>query len=326
MPIRQQDELTNPLVSVIIPSLNAGPAFTELLEKLNDQTLRPHEIIVVDSSSEDGTLELAHQAGAKTINVLRSEFDHGGTRNFAASNAIGDILVFMTQDAVPCNERMLEALVAPIVADASVSSAYARQVAYPQASLPERLAREGNYPQQSTIKSKADVERLGIKTFFCSNVCSAIRRDVFNEMGRFPAPVIFNEDLFMAAKCIMEGGYKVAYAADAAVYHSHDYTIRQQFRRYFDNGVSMRMNEWILRYSAVGRAGTGLLRKQLSGLWAGRSWYLIPKLILETAAKLVGYKLGQHYHRLPKALCRRFSMHKQIWLSLETRQERSLGQ
>ncbi|MFX3632150.1 MAG: glycosyltransferase family 2 protein [Candidatus Pristimantibacillus sp.] len=305
-------------ISVIIPTLNAGSEFAGLLERLHKQTLLPHEIIIIDSASDDGTVELARSAGAKVLNVLRSEFDHGGTRNMAAGQASGNILVFMTQDALPYNEFLLQALVEPLLTDEQTAYAYARQIAYPDANAIERLAREVNYPLQSSVKSREDVPNLGIKTFFCSNVCSAIRRDIFNDMGRFTAPVIFNEDLFMAAKCILDGGYKVAYAAEASVYHSHQYSVKQQFKRYFDNGVSMRLNEWITQYSAVGKAGSNLVRTQLNGLIKQRQWVLIPRLIIESAAKLLGYKLGLNYRKLPVSLRLRFSMHRLIWTHLDS--------
>lgn len=306
-------------VSVIIPTLNAGAAFAELLRLLRAQTLLPYEIIVIDSSSNDDTAEIARRAGAKVLTVLRSEFDHGGTRNLAASQATGDILLFMTQDALPCNEQLIKQLLAPFDQDEHIVYAYARQVAYPEANTIERLAREHNYPNRSRIKSQQDIEQMGLKAFFCSNVCAAIRRSTFHDMGRFAAPVIFNEDLFMSATCMLRG-YKIAYTAEAMVYHSHDYSASQQFKRYFDNGVSMRSNEWITPYSSVGKAGSGLVRLQLQGLLAEGQWYLVPKLVIDSAAKLLGYKLGLSYRRLPMFLRRRFSMHQLIWTHIEAKE------
>ncbi|MBW7455199.1 glycosyltransferase family 2 protein [Paenibacillus sepulcri] len=298
-------------MSVIIPTYNAGPAFDGLLGLLQSQTLTPHEIIVVDSSSSDGTAERARRAGARVFTILQSEFDHGGTRNYAVSLAAGDIYVFMTQDALPDNEFLLQELVRPFQ-DGKISCVYARQLARPEANVLERLSRGFNYPEQSSTKDKTDIPRLGIKTFFCSNVCAAIRKDVFMEVGRFPEPVIFNEDLFFAAKCILQG-YTVAYAAEARVVHSHDYTLIQQFRRFFDNGVSMRNNDWVFQYSAVGKEGSRLVRTQLSELHRQRKWHWMPRLFAESAAKLLGYQLGKRYRSLPNGLCVRFSMHRKIW-------------
>ena len=301
-----------PAISVIIPTLNASPAFREVLEKLWSQTARPMEIIVVDSSSDDGTAELARQLGAAVYTIDRADFDHGGTRNLAASYAKGDILVFMTQDAVPANEHLLENLTRPLIENEQTACAYARQLAKPGAHLLEQLARTYNYPEQSFVKSQADLSVLGLKTFFCSNVCAAFRREVFFDLGRFPEPAVFNEDLIFAAKCVL-AGYSVAYAADAEVWHSHNYTIRQQFRRYFDNGVSIRMNSWVLPYSSIGQEGMRLVRVQLAEIVRRRKWGLMFRLLAEAGAKWLGFQLGKRYRMLPAAWCERFSLHRGIW-------------
>ncbi|MGO4345169.1 glycosyltransferase family 2 protein [Paenibacillus sp. MCAF9] len=303
-------------VSIIIPTLNAGPELEELLERLKYQSLPPYEIIIMDSCSDDGTQERALKAGAQVMRVERRDFDHGGTRNVAAMQARGDILLFMTQDALPCNDKLIEELTSPLLSGNNVAYAYARQLPRPEANVLERLAREHNYPAQSQLKAYEDIEELGIKTFFCSNVCSAIWRETFETMGRFQEPVIFNEDLFMAAKCILTG-HKVAYSAEALVFHSHDYSIKQQFKRYFDNGISMRCNTWITPYSAVGKAGSKLVKLQLNELNRTGKWHLIPKLIAESAAKLIGYKLGMNYRLLPQFVTRRLSMHRLILTHIE---------
>jgi rhamnosyltransferase len=305
-------------ISVIIPTYNAGPMLRELLQRLRGQTAAPHEIIVVDSSSSDGTGELAEREGARVFTVLQSEFDHGGTRNYAASLAKGDVYVFMTQDAVPYDEHLLHELVKPLYNE-EVACVYGRQLARSDASVLEKLSRSYNYPPDSLIKDKSDIPKMGIKTFFCSNVCAAVRKDVFIDAGRFPEPVIFNEDMFLSAKCILQG-YKVVYAAEAKVVHSHNYSLKQQFKRFFDNGVSMRNNDWIYKYSGVGGEGSRMVRSLMRSLHEQRQWHWMPMLMLESAAKLIGYQLGKRYRKLPGALCERFSMHRKIWLNLNAPQ------
>ncbi|MBW7475044.1 glycosyltransferase [Paenibacillus oenotherae] len=298
-------------MSVIIPTYNAGPALQVLLDRLQQQTLQPCEIIVVDSSSTDGTAELAQQYGARVFTVLQSEFDHGGTRNYAAGLARGDILVFMTQDAIPADSSMLCELTRPLQ-DERVACSYGRQLARADATILERMMREYNYPEASASKDKSHLPQLGIKTFFCSNVCAAVRKETFVEAGRFPEPVIFNEDLFFAAKCILQG-YSVVYAAKAQVIHSHNYSLMAQFRRFFDNGVSMRNNEWVFQYSAVGKEGMSMIRNQLQSLHRQRQWKWMPRLVAESAAKFLGYQLGKRHRQLPNTLCVKFSMHPRIW-------------
>ncbi|MFD0961834.1 glycosyltransferase family 2 protein [Paenibacillus chungangensis] len=315
-------------VSIIIPTLNAGDELTELLERLWRGTVRPKEIIVIDSESEDGTPIRAKKAGAQVLTIKRTEFDHGGARNRAAACATGDILMFMTQDAMPHDDELIGRLIQPLLATSPdelpppgrTVMSYARQLPRDDAHLLERLAREHNYPSQSSVKSLDQLDEYGLRTFFCSNVCSAIRRDIFQMMGGFQEPVLFNEDMFMAARCILTG-YAIAYCGDANVVHSHNYSVRQQFNRYFDNGASMRLNAWITSYSSVGGAGSSLVRYQLKGLSESGKLYALPRLIAESAAKLIGYKLGLHHRKLPRFLTRRISMHKLIWHHIEERSD-----
>ncbi|MBW5445893.1 glycosyltransferase [Cohnella sp. CFH 77786] len=314
MPIEHRSPYT---VSVIIPTYNAGPETETLLKSLWNQTLPPHEIIVIDSSSTDGTAERARKNGAKVYVIDQSDFDHGGTRNYAVTMASGEILVFMTQDAVPNHERMLEELTKPLLENPKIGCAYGRQIAKSDANVLERLSRLHNYPEHSYLKDQNNIPRMGIKTFFCSNVCSAIRKDTFIQLGRFPEPVIFNEDLFFAAKCVLSG-YAVAYVAEAEVLHSHNYSLKQQFKRYFDNGVSMRMNEWIYPFSSVGREGSHLLKMQFRKLMRSRAWNWIPALLVDSAAKFIGYQLGKNYRKLPQFLTMRFSMHRRILIKLQS--------
>ncbi|SDS95353.1 rhamnosyltransferase [Paenibacillaceae bacterium GAS479] len=295
-------------VSVIIPTRNAGPDLEELLRRLNRQTLPPYEIIIIDTESTDGTPQRAIRAGARLFSITRAEFDHGGARNRAAREASGCILLFMTQDALPDNDRLVEEL-ARSLKESEIGYAYARQLARPEADPLERMSREYNYPDASRLKSREDLSELGIKTFFCSNVCAAMRKETFRAMGGFSEPTFFNEDLFLAGKMVLEG-YRIAYNAEARVIHSHAYTPMQQFKRFYDNGVSMSEQDWILPYAGVGKEGSGLVKAQLKALMNARQWTKIPKVIAENAAKLAGYKLGIHHRRLPERLRRAFSMYR----------------
>ncbi|QHW31537.1 glycosyltransferase family 2 protein [Paenibacillus rhizovicinus] len=308
---------TNPdyRVSVIIPTYNAGPEFERLLRRLQSQSQPPYEIIVIDSASTDGTAETARRVGVRVIPIAKANFDHGGTRNAAAKQSKGDTLLFMTQDAYPDDDYLIERLIEALYAEEDTACAYARQIAREDADGLERMARENNYPPVSIRKQRSDLPRLGIKTFFCSNVCAAYKKTIFDELGQFDAPVLFNEDLFFAARCVLNR-YAVRYVAEARVIHSHHYTVMQQFRRYFDNGVSMRDNEWVYPYASVGKAGSSLVRQQLQFLIRSRRWLWIPKLVADAGAKLLGFQLGKRYRKLPPKLCVRFSMHRGIWAKL----------
>jgi rhamnosyltransferase len=309
--VQSMKAVFNVRISVIIPTLNAASYLEELLTSLKRQSIQPHEIIVVDSTSDDDSAEIARRMGALVLTVERKAFDHGGTRNWAVSYATGDVLVFITQDALPSDDLFLEQLIQPFE-DSDVVAVSGRQVALPDAHVLERMAKEFNYPLEPMKKSLADVERYGIKTFFFSNVCSAIRSGTFHKLGGFQEPIVSNEDMILAAKCILSG-YSIAYAPEACVDHSHHYTLRQQFSRYFDIGGSLKMNSWVLSYAKAEGEGMRLMRTQFQQLLKPGMWRWIPRWIAESAVKFRGYRLGLLYHTIPPKIRRKFSMHPLFW-------------
>lgn len=301
-------------VSVVIPTLNAESLIGRLVLCLRRQTIPPEEIIVIDSSSEDQTVKLAAEMGCRTVVIERKSFDHGGTRNLGAELSKGEVLVFMTQDALPVDEKLLEHLVAPLVEPQGtlVAAAFARQVPKESATPPEKFARLFNYPEEGAIKDKSNLPRLGIKTFFFSDVCSAVRRREFEAVGGFPTRVIMNEDMILAAKLIL-AGYKVAYVPEAMVWHSHELTLAQQFKRYFDIGASLNMNKWLLEHAKAEGEGFRFVKKQLAWLLLQGHYRWVPHVLASTVAKYAGYRLGLMQDKLPAALKRRLSQHSYFW-------------
>ncbi|RJX22058.1 MAG: glycosyltransferase [Ammonifex sp.] len=301
-------------VSVVIPTLNAEKFIGQLVPMLKRQTLPPSEIIVVDSSSGDRTVEIAAEMGCKTVVIEREAFDHGATRNLGAKLSAGEVIVFMTQDALPVDDRFLENLVRPLTdsSDPLIAASFGRQSARNDAVPPEKFARLFNYPDTGMVKSRENLPRLGIKAFFFSNVCSAVRKWEFEAVGGFPEKIIMNEDMLLAAKLILRG-YKVAYVPDAAVRHSHNYSIAQQFRRYFDIGASFSMNRWLLEHARAEGEGFRFVKEQLAWLLRHRHYRWIPHALALTLAKYAGYKLGLMEKRLPVSLKKRFSMHRLFW-------------
>ena len=305
-------------ISVIIPTYNAARLLPAMIGCVGTQTI-PCEVIVIDSSSSDNTVEIARSSGAKTMVIAREDFDHGGTRNLGAQQAGGDILVFLTQDAVPDNEYFLENLVRPLE-NPDVAAAYGRQVPRVDAAPPERFSRLFNYPPVSFLKGRDDLLKLGIKTFFFTDVCSAVRRKEFHIVGGFPERIIMNEDMVLSAKLILKG-YKIAYAADARVVHSHNYTMIQLFRRYFDIGVSLQENPWILELAKAGGKGAEFVREEIRYLFRERELRWLPHVFFETAAKYSGYRLGLNNRLIPRALKKKMSMHSFYWEKVNSRQK-----
>jgi rhamnosyltransferase len=296
--------------SVIIPTLDAGNLLEPLVASLRRQTCAPDEIIVIDSSSTDDTAGQAVRLGCRLLTTPRESFNHGKTRNTAAQTATGEALVFLTQDALPVNDRFLEELLKPL--RHGVAAAFARQVAYPGARPTEVFARSFNYPPQSSTRTGKDLQQFGIRTYFFSNVASAIRKDIFLEMGMFPDNVIMNEDMLFCSTLI-EGGHTVMYAADAAVYHSHDYSTAQTFQRYFDIGAfyaAYFANSSSLNITTTGASYT---RQLLGYLLREKMYRHIPFFIMETFAKFIGFHVGRMHNFLPLAFKRKLSLHRFFW-------------
>ncbi len=277
-------------ISLLIPTLNAGARIETLLSRLSTQDAKPYETIVIDSSSDDATVEIARRLGAKTMVIPRRAFNHGSTRNLAARNAAGDVFVFMTQDALPVDNGLLGNLVAPL-AERDIAAAYGRHVPRDDASPPEIFARQFNYPGSPAVKSMADLSTGGIKTFFFSNVCSAVRREPFLEAGMFPEGVRANEDMLLAARIILKG-YRVAYVPDARVVHSHAYSLFRLFTRYYNIGSSLKSNDWILKFARSEGEGLRFVREEFRFLLNRRRYAWIPYMFLEALAKYAGYRAG----------------------------------
>lgn len=277
-------------ISVIIPTLNAGRFIGQLLSSLFAQDMHPGEIIVIDSSSQDNTTDIARKSGVKTMVIPTNTFNHGRTRNQAAMTAAGDILVFMTQDAVPANNNLLRSLTAPLQKN-DIAATYARQIPRPDAPLLEVFTRHFNYPEKATVKGMDDLKDLGIKTFFSSNVCSSMKKEIFMKVGMFPDSVRGNEDMVITAKYIVNG-YKVAYVSDAMVVHSHHYSLLKQYRRYYNIGASIRRNRWILDYARAEGEGMKFIREQIAFVMKKQKFHLIPYIFFESLVKYTGFRMG----------------------------------
>jgi polysaccharide biosynthesis protein PslC len=302
-----------PGISVIIPTLNGGRFLGELLQQLSVQTVKADEILVVDSSSTDETVRVAEEYGAVVIPIARDDFEHGATRNLAVKQSTGDIVLFFTQDAVPATHDLIEKLTAVLIQDSSIAVSYGRQLPHTDASLFATALRMFNYPDQSRIRTFSDRKSLGLKTVFVSNSCAAYRRSCLEELGCFQEGLIFGEDTCAAGR-ILQKGYAIAYVAEATVFHSHNYSLLQEFRRSFDIGVLHSSEHWLIEtYGRAEGEGSRYVRFELSMMLQQKKFYLFPVLFLRNLAKYSGYKLGSKYHVLPQWLLPKLSMNSGWW-------------
>jgi len=276
---------------------------------LRQQTVRPSRVIVVDSGSNDKTLEISSNEGFEITSINKDRFNHGGTRQFALSKLRDEaIVIYMTQDAILADKESLAYLLKPF-SDDRVAAVCGRQLPRQVAGPIEAHARLFNYRGTSTATSAKDIGRLGLRAAFLSNSFAAYRLSALLEVGGFPDDVIFGEDMYVATKLLMMD-YKIAYAARAVVYHSHDYTMLHEFRRYFDMGVFHAREPWIR--DELGKAegeGFRFVVSELGYLSSHAPWR-VPEAALRSILRYLGFRLGRLEKHIPPKLKRNMAMNR----------------
>ena len=299
--------------SLIVPTLNASKYIEPLLQRLKDQTVPIDEIVVIDSESDDDTIAKAKKfAGVKTMSVLRKDFNHGGTRDLAIQQTTGDTILCITQDALPCDEFYVERLIAPLAEDEKIAMTSGRQVPRPDANPIEKLTREFNYPEFCFTRSKEDISRLGVKTFFASDCCSAYRRSAYEAIGGFDKHILINEDMKIAAQFIY-AGYKIAYVGSAGVWHSHNYSLKQQYTRNFDVSAFMKMHPDLFSGISATAEGIKMVKWVEKKLLSQGRLFSAAYYVVESGVKFLANRKGRLYQDMSVASLRKHSMHKNYW-------------
>ena len=303
---------------VIIPTFKPGDKLEKLLRRLLEQSVPVDRVIIMNTEEkywdaerfeslfegEDTKLTVCH--------IRQSEFDHGRTRHEGILKSDADVCICMTHDCVPYDRNLVKELLEALDASERVAAAYARQLPATDCNIIERHTRDFNYPDKSRVKRLSDLDTLGIKTYFCSNVCAAYKREIYRKLGGFIRKTIFNEDMIFAAKA-MKNGYAVYYAADARVIHSHNYTASQQFHRNFDLAISQADNPDV--FSGIRSEGEGIRMVKDTARWLVKTGhaYLVPKLVVDSGFKYLGYLAGKRYKKLPRKLAVKLSMNRNYW-------------
>lgn len=296
-----------PTVGLCIPTLNPGRWIPAMVEGLAAQSLRPDRFVVIDSASTDGSVGALAEVGAEVVPIERRQFDHGGTRNLGRRLLDTDVVVYLTQDAVPADEQTLAAIVAGLLADDAVALAYGRQLPRPDAGALARIHRAFNYPAEPARRTSADVEALGVRAAFASDAFAAYRTSALDAIGGFPEPIIGSEDRWVAAR-LLQRGDAIAYVPEARVVHSHDYGLRQQFHRYFDIGVFHRREAWFDEYLGPPTGeGKELVKAQIAALKDAGVGLATARVVAQAGASWLGFRAGRLHQRLPRSLARRWS-------------------
>lgn len=303
----------NIIVDAIIPVYHPGKEFYNLLEKLSNQSFQLNKIILMNTGDAPWKQEVEEKYPLCEIHLItKEEFDHGGTRHLGTTFSGADYLLFLTQDAEPANDKLVENLVQAFSQDDSIKAAYGRQLPNDTCREIEKYTRSFNYPAESRVKSKDDLKTLGIKTFFCSNVCAMYEKAAYDRLGGFIRRTIFNEDMIYAGGLIQKD-YKIAYVAEAEVIHSHNYNALEQFHRNFDLAVSQTDNPQIFAGIRSEKEGIRLVVNTAKHLVKVKKPWLLFPLVTTSAGKILGYKFGQNYRRLSDDFILKCTMNPSYW-------------
>jgi len=228
--------------SIIILTKNAGENFKKLLDKIYVQKSGyDFEVIIIDSGSTDDTLVVASEFPARIIQIQPHEFHHSKTRNLGAREAQGEYLIYITQDACPLSDMWLETLINNFK-DPNVAGVYGRQIAWERARPSDKFFYSYFYPDKRIILSKEDaadnLEDFYLNNVFISDVNSALSKKAW-EIINFSDDIAMAEDKYWAIETL-KAGYKIVYDQKAAVYHSHDYTLKTAFQRRLNDGMALK--------------------------------------------------------------------------------------
>lgn len=300
-------------VDAVIPAYKPGHDLRELVEKLLDQTVRLGRIIIINTDREYfDEKEYLIAPAVEVVHITRHEFDHAGTRDMGLRMSDADYVLFMTMDAIPKDNYLVEKLLSGFRRADNIAVSYARQLPKKDCNRIEQITREFNYPAQSRVQTSDDIKELGIKAYFCSDVCAMYDTSIYRSLGGFKAPAIFNEDMVYAAGAL-DAGYAVSYCADALVYHSHNYTGRQYYRRNFDLGVSQADHPEIFERFNVKGTGMQLVRKSLAQICRSGTPADIIRLVYYSGMKYLGFRKGKNYHKLSLESCLKHTSDKEYW-------------
>lgn len=303
-------------VSIVILTKNAGPDMGGVLQAISEQEADfSCETIVIDSGSEDETLEIAKKYSTRFYQIKPEEFHHSLTRNLGVSLSRGKYVVFLTQDACPASRKWLKNLLRNF-SEPDVVAVYGRHLPRADASLTRRFALSWLYPDRRVVTQISGQKPADYRQTAFSNVNSAVRKELLLQFP-FPEELIMGEDRWLA-KQLLENGHKLVYDPEAAVFHSHNYRLWVEFQRYFDIGVSFAT---IWNSNLEQKEGTrAMVKEWLAYLFceakflvAQGAWASVPYAFAYELTKMTGFNLGKRAGSLPVSIKKRLSMGKHFW-------------
>lgn len=277
-------------VEIICPLYNAEAYIEKLDKSLKKQkNVKISKISYILTKSDDATQFLLDKISANYEVIEKEEFSHSLSREKVAMKSNADILVFITQDIDIQVDDWLEKLVEPIINNECVASFSRQLTKYDNI---EKYTREKNYPDKSYIVSKEDVDSMGLRAFFFSDASSAIKTEIFKKLNGYDGKKLpTNEDQYIAYK-IITNGYKIKYCADSVVYHSHQFTLKQLYKRYYDTGLFFSQENYLDEYG-TNKTGGGLAKYVFKRAIQERNFKVLVRFLPDMSARFIGMKVGK---------------------------------
>ena len=287
-------------VQLIVPTLNAGELWPTFIEAVKSQIGLEFKVLVIDSGSSDHTVQLTQEARWDLIQIQKSEFNHGRTRQLGIDslNPEIELVIFMTQDAIFASTSSLKLLLEPFK-DLQIAAVYGRQLPHRNATWYAASQRRINYPDQSTCKSYEDRHHFGIKTAFFSNSFGAYRVNTLKSIGGFPSDVPLGEDMYICAK-MLTAGFKIQYTANAEVFHSHNLSFIEEFKRYYMTGLFHKREKWLIdNFNITLSEGLNTIKLQWTDsytLTLKGQIFIRFEILTRSLLKIIAYKMGRFVH------------------------------
>lgn len=277
-------------VDIICPLYNAEKYILNLDKSIKKQkNVNINSVKYVLTECKDNTEKRLVENGIDFIKIKKEEFSHSKTRENVARTCDADIVVFITQDIVIEREDWLFNLTKPIYYN-ECDASYSRQISKSKGI--EKYTRELNYPEVSCVKTKENLNELGLRTFFFSDASSAIRNDVLKKINYYDGKNLkINEDMYLAYKLIMNG-YKIKYVAESVIIHSHDFKFKELYKRYYDTGIFFKENSYLDEYG-TNKVGGGMAKYVLKRIVQEKDASALMKFVPDMVARFFGMLNGK---------------------------------
>ena len=277
-------------IDIICPLYNSKKYIENLQKSLEMQKdVDINNIRYIITNTNDNVEKILEHYNCIYDIIEKKDFSHSLVRENEAYKSDADIIVFITQDVIIKDEKWLYKLVNGII-NGECEATFSRQLCINNSI--EKYTREKNYPNESYIVSKKDLDKLGLRTFFFSDASGAIKRDVFVKLKGYDGKKLpISEDMYFAYKLIMND-YRIKYVAESEVIHSHKFTLKQLYKRYYDTGKFFKQNSYLDKYGTNG-TGANLAKYILKRAIEDKNIKVLLQFIPNMSARFIGMKVGK---------------------------------